>query len=375
MMKLMKKTTAFLLVILMMFGCITAVSADTFVTVDGFSFYTNVDGEAVIVGYDDSSSSVAIPDTLLNAKVTQIANNAFFGDSSLQEVSFEDATGLRVIGSNAFCDCTALTALTLPPLDELGFGAFQGCTELKSLTVSDGLTVISEQAFYGCEKLDEVNLSASVTTIGDYAFGNCTALGSVTIPATVTAISADAFYNCDQLEILCYTDSAAHLYAQAHEIPYVLLDAKKDIADAAVTLEEDVVRYDGEAHCPAVTVTYGDNTLEENTDYSLEYDNNTAVGTATIRIIGRGDYEGEQLATFAIKNVLGDTDGDGLVGIIDVTLIQRRLAGMDVPDPERVDLVGNVSGSGTLEIVDATLIQRWLAGLSTDPYPIDSLMD
>ena len=71
----------------------------------------------------------------------------------------------------------------------------------------------------------------------------------------------------------------------------------------------------------------------------------------------------------------GDADLDGRISIGDATLIQRRLAQIDVPDPLRVDLVGDVTGFGALEILDATLIQRWIAGLNMDPYPIDSLMD
>ena len=375
MMNSMKQLSALLLAILLIFGTIAAVSAETIVTINGFSFYTNANGEAVIVSYDDSNSSVEIPYSLMNAKVTEIANNAFFGDSNLQEISFENATGLRRIGSNAFCNCTALTSLTLPCLDELDFGAFQGCTELESLTVTEGLTSIPDQAFYGCSKLDDVTLPSSVTTIGDYAFGSCASLGRFIIPATVTTISDTAFYNCDQLVILCYSNSAAHLYAQTYEIPYELLDKKKDIADVTVVPETDVVRYDGEAHCPSVTVTYGDAPLDENTDFTLEYSDNTAVGTATIRVIGCGEYEGEQVAEFAIKNVRGDADGNGYVDVVDATVIMRRIVEMDVNDPQRIDLVGDVSCDGDLEIIDATIIQRWLVGMYTDEYPIDSLMD
>lgn len=75
-----------------------------------------------------------------------------------------------------------------------------------------------------------------------------------------------------------------------------------DISKAMVTLDEDAFRYDGTEHFPTVTVT------------------------------GAGDYEGEATAYFAIRSVIGDTDGDGL-DIIDATYIQRFLVGMDVPYP------------------------------------------
>ena len=72
--------------------------------------------------------------------------------------------------------------------------------------------------------------------------------------------------------------------------------------------------------------------------------------------------------------MLGDVDGDGQVGIVDATFIQRHLAGIRIPFAERVESVGNVSNSGTLDIIDATAIQYWLAGRDT-PYSVSSLME
>lgn len=67
--------------------------------------------------------------------------------------------------------------------------------------------------------------------------------------------------------------------------------------------------------------------------------------------------------------VLGDTDGDGEVSIVDATVIQRYLANMAVKDEERVKICGDINGDG-VDILDATLIQRYLASFIV-PYPID----
>ena len=58
--------------------------------------------------------------------------------------------------------------------------------------------------------------------------------------------------------------------------------------------------FTGEAIEPEVTVTDGDITLEEGVDYTVEYKDNTALGTATVTVSGMGNYEGEQSATFLI---------------------------------------------------------------------------
>lgn len=58
--------------------------------------------------------------------------------------------------------------------------------------------------------------------------------------------------------------------------------------------------YSGSAITPAITVTDGATTLVKDTDYTVAYSNNVAVGTATITITGKGAYVGTKTATFAI---------------------------------------------------------------------------
>ena len=70
------------------------------------------------------------------------------------------------------------------------------------------------------------------------------------------------------------------------------------------------------------------------------------------------------LSAFAVsagaESILGDVDENGLVEVIDATLIQRHLAEIIVLD-DAAQKRGAVSGGGELSITDATLIQRYLA--------------
>lgn len=66
--------------------------------------------------------------------------------------------------------------------------------------------------------------------------------------------------------------------------------------------------------------------------------------------------------------ILGDADGDGVITILDATIIQRYLAGFKVRNSEAVEVCGDINGDG-IDIPDATLIQRHLAEL-TVPYNI-----
>ena len=75
---------------------------------------------------------------------------------------------------------------------------------------------------------------------------------------------------------------------------------KTDISNAAVTLEKTSFTYDGKAKTPSVTVTLNGKTLVLNTDYSVSYNKNTAVGTANVIISGMGNYTGSATAHFKI---------------------------------------------------------------------------
>ena len=182
------------------------------------------------------------------------------------------------------------------------------------------------------------------------------------------------FYDKAQnVTIYCYFGSAAHMYAKAKEIPYELFD-KRNIAEASAVPEYTVTGFNRKAHTPSVSITYGEDVLPENTDFTLEYTNNTEAGTATITVTGCGDYKGAQILEFAIKNILGDADGDGSVDAVDVTVILRYLVRIKVNYPDRVALAGNVTRSGVLDITDATFIRRWIVGVDI-PYMIDVFMD
>ena len=64
--------------------------------------------------------------------------------------------------------------------------------------------------------------------------------------------------------------------------------------------------------------------------------------------------------------VRGDADGNGKVSAVDVTVIQRNIAGIETPS--FVKIAADVDGKG-VSIVDASRIQRYLIGLD-NPYNI-----
>ncbi len=60
--------------------------------------------------------------------------------------------------------------------------------------------------------------------------------------------------------------------------------------------------FTGKAQTQKITVKFNGKTLKGGTDYTVSYSNNTKVGTATIKIVGKGSYTGTIIKTFSIKN-------------------------------------------------------------------------
>ena len=85
--------------------------------------------------------------------------------------------------------------------------AFCNCSDLKSITIPEGVTSIGDEAFKNCELLKSVAIPDSVTSIGDDAFSGCTSLTSVVIPEGVTSIGWGAFEGCDSLTIYCAAEA------------------------------------------------------------------------------------------------------------------------------------------------------------------------
>ena len=76
----------------------------------------------------------------------------------------------------------------------------------------------------------------------------------------------------------------------------------KRLTEDMVTISEREFVYDGTAKKPVVTVTDGDKVLQEDTDYTTYYGNNTYVGTGYVNVKGIGNYVGNFRMEFVISS-------------------------------------------------------------------------
>ena len=75
----------------------------------------------------------------------------------------------------------------------------------------------------------------------------------------------------------------------------------KMFTSAEVTLSKDSYSYSGNAKQPGVTVVYNGQTLVNNTDYKIRYENNRNAGTATVVVTGTGNYTGTISRNYVIN--------------------------------------------------------------------------
>lgn len=99
----------------------------------------------------------------------------------------------------------------------------------------------------------------------------------------------------------------------------------KPLTKAMFTVDEANVRYTGAALTKAVVGKDGEKVLVPNTDYKVEYKDNINVGTATLAIVGMGDYSGTLTYTFKIdpkpvKIILAEVANKTYDGTTDATV-------------------------------------------------------
>lgn len=92
-----------------------------------------------------------------------------------------------------------------------------------SLVLPAAIKNIEREAFAGCDNVTSIEIPyGSLLSIGERAFAECGNLKTIVIPSTVYAIAKDAFGGNAFTRIICQKDSAAHIYAVEHNMPYTL---------------------------------------------------------------------------------------------------------------------------------------------------------
>ena len=120
------------------------------------------------------------------------------------------SNGITGIGWSAFLSCDSLTEVTIAnTVTDIEPSAFAHCTALQNVEIPGSVNTIQDGAFVGCSELKTVTLSEGVNCLQDGVFMNCSSLKSISIPRSMSSIGSYSFYNCVSLADVHYAGSIA----------------------------------------------------------------------------------------------------------------------------------------------------------------------
>lgn len=359
-------------------------------TLDGGTLVISGKGDAW--DYDFTGSQKApwedykneIKEVVIEKGITGIPHFAFSDCINLKKVSM--ANSVTGIGSYAFSNCRALTFVDFPDsVNDIGMRAFESCTSLTEVTVGIGKNGFDADPFYNTPNLEKVEVDVVnpyITSIDGVVYTkDKTALQffpaanaeSVTIPTSVRSVEKSAFSSSKLLKEIyftgdapyfggyCFSDVTATAYypegndtwtESAMKInsgkitwkSYKSDISRPNISDCDISLEYESVPWTGNPIRPKVTVKDKGKVLKEYTHYTVDYEDNIDIGTASVIIDGYGEYVGSVIKTFDI--VKADQEL--------VTTLRTELDTMDIPSNMEVGYKAKLRSVGTRSSIYVT---------------------
>ena len=313
------------------------------------------------------SGCSALPIVTIPAAVTRINNYVFYGCTSLKEVNIADSDIDLTLGSNGsspvFSSCPLETVyigrnINYSTSSDYGYSPFYRNTSLKTVSITDKETEISENEFYGCTNLQSITIGDGVTTIGQYAFSGCSSLKYFAFGSQVQTIGQEAFSDCAAMvEVISKAQNPPVCGSQAlddinkFECKLYVPNGYMAVYQAADQWKDFFFKEEGEGtggqggginygKCEAPTITltgnklsfscptegavihYNISTPDVQNGVGSEEVNLTNTYTVSVYATKEG-YEDSEVTTAELISSselvrIGDTNGDGIITVSDV---------------------------------------------------------
>lgn len=182
----MKTLKTFATMAAMLLCCVIS-NAQTLVDGIFYSLYSSSATATVTYGSTKYSGDIVIPETITYGEnvytVTAIGSNAFNGCSNLKSITIPKT--VTSSGYNAFGNCSILSSVYISSLDawcNISFDNFYG-----------NPLIYAENLYLNGNFVTDLEIPNTVTKIKDYAFDGFNYFTSVTIPESVSSIGEEAF--------------------------------------------------------------------------------------------------------------------------------------------------------------------------------------
>ena len=372
------------------------------VTYEGVEYTVNRIGAAA--HYKWGTKNVTLPST-----IKSIERNAYFACENLEHINFSE--GVTSIGNFAFDNCKSLQSVKIPnTVKRIDFGAFYDCTALDTLFLGAGVEQIGRYAFGTCTNLSIVlsfPLIPPVITddvFADETYNEAKLYAAVSsLPAYQAAVGWRNFHHIVDMHTLDEALNApgGNIHFEESDYSWIVWDdgerlfaksgnagvhnSSSTLSTTVTVSEPSILSFDFKA--------WGESDPESHTDYDecvfmvngtsiFRYgarDNDWETFTYELKPNvpyllrwyyhkdvsdnGVGDYFALDNIKIAPKATRGDVDGDGNVGIADVSalvdyLLSGDTTGINLASAD-VDADGNVGIADVSALVDYILTGVW----------------
>ena len=146
------------------------------------------------LGKQTFANCTALKNVVLPPTLVSVSDGCFMNDHEL--VTLDLGNSLEIIGPSAFSGCASLSELNFPKtLYGLGVESFKGCENLSYLTIPDGcrLSSIGARAFQNCTGIEWISLSNRITSLGANSFDGCNSIRYIKSFNTVPPVGLPNF--------------------------------------------------------------------------------------------------------------------------------------------------------------------------------------
>lgn len=277
--------------------------------------------------------------SIKSATVSNLTIKMFANCTSLSDVTL--SSNITVIPSQAFLNCSALTAPNFKNIKEFGASSCQG-SGIKQLKLTE-VNTIGKSAFAGCNNLYGVDVE--VETISQNAFKNCVALSKAVIVANT--IENSAFSGCVSLVDLSFPTLSGYSLTTVQGSAFLSSNLMREVVipESVTSIGSKAFGYSGGSTIDGFLIvgTPGSAAEEYASDNGLEFQD-VATYDAEARILAR--------------KKLGDVDLNGLVTVSDAVKMQKWLTKGIISGVYYDNM--DMNGDGTCNCFDLILLKRML---------------